>query len=277
MSFVSVVTGGSSGIGRAIAVHLSRRGQLVLAVARKEEKLGQTLALGEKDKIVPVKADVTTEAGRAAVVQAVKESGKKVKYLVQNAGTIGQIDVAVSKNFDEKAWKDAYELNVHAPLFLVNALDQANLFDVSDSGARILHIGSKAAHVPVHGWSAYCSTKAAFFMLARCLQLEFESQGKNIAVSSVQPGIVESPMQETIRTSSTDQMKDVERFKSLKANEYSGQAPDEPHEPPSDGLDTAANAAHFCHFLLTEVSSEEFAAKEFDIRDPTMFSRWIKK
>lgn len=296
---IAIVTGASSGIGRAIAAHLARSVK-VLAVARRADALQETCRIGAADTIHTVAADITTRQGKNAIVEAVRASGAKVKFLVQNAGTIGPIAPAAGEigtsteeaqeNDFEDAWCKTFELNVHAQLFLVRALNRAGLFE--NEGARVLHIGSGAAHNAVAGWGAYCASKSAFLMLARCMQTEAtaSNQGVKLAVSSVQPGIVESPMQEVIRAASDSSMPDVSFFRSLKENEYkeghsvgdvacqSGSLPPlpPPHCPPTDGLDTADNAAHFCNFLLNEMSQEEFVSKEWDIRDSSHWKRWVK-
>jgi len=239
----------------------------VLAVARREEKLKETQALGEPGKIDIVAADVATEEGRQAIADAVEASGQKLEFVVQNAGVIGKVSSAM--NIDYDSWRNAFAVNVDAPLFLTQRLEE----HLAPS-ARILHIGSGAAHNAMDGWTAYCSTKAAFFMMYKCLAKELGKKG--ILVGSVKPGIVESPMQEEIRKAKTEDMEMADQFREFKANEYSGPDPDQPHAPPKGGLDTAANAAHFVHFLLTETSAEEFVDKEWDIREEFHHSRWVK-
>jgi benzil reductase ((S)-benzoin forming) len=148
-----LVTGASSGIGRAVAVRLSKSGAAVLAVARREELLRETQALGAPGRIEVLAADVTTEAGRAAIAGAVAASGRRLDWVVQNAGAIF---IAQAARVRQDQWRNLFELNVHAPLFLLQLL-----LPHLAPGARVLHVGSGAAHKPYDGWSSYCVTKAA--------------------------------------------------------------------------------------------------------------------
>eukprot|EP00514_Thraustochytrium_sp_LLF1b_P005389 CAMPEP_0184507628 /NCGR_PEP_ID=MMETSP0198_2-20121128/337_1 /TAXON_ID=1112570 /ORGANISM="Thraustochytrium sp., Strain LLF1b" /LENGTH=266 /DNA_ID=CAMNT_0026897375 /DNA_START=71 /DNA_END=868 /DNA_ORIENTATION=+ len=260
-----LITGASSGIGRALAIHLSRNNVGVFAIARRKEGLEETKSLGDSDNIFPVVADVTSKDGRQNIVQAVEQSGNKIHYLVQNAGIMGTVSKAI--NVDEESWRMAFEVNVHAPFFLTQAM-----VPLMAENSRILHIGSGAAYNAMDGWSPYCTTKAAFLMMYNCLKNELAPH--KIFVGSVKPGIVESPMQETIRASKAEDMELLDMFKGFKENEYSGPAEDKPHKPPTGGLDTASNVAFFLDFLLNETSDKEFSESEWDIRDEDHHSRW---
>ncbi|GBG28922.1 Dehydrogenase/reductase SDR family member 4 [Hondaea fermentalgiana] len=263
----ALVTGASSGIGRAIAVHLSRQNLGVLAVARREEQLQETRKLGVEDNIEIVVADLTTSEGRESVAEVVRSKcSKQLKYVVQNAGVIGKLDQAI--NLKEDTWRHTFEVNVHAPFFLTQLLVPELAPD-----ARILHVSSGAAHKPYNGWTSYNVTKAAFYMMYQCMRDELAPKG--IHFGSFQPGIVESNMQETIRKATAEETAVIERFKELKANQYTGPE-DKPHAPPKGGLDIAPNVAFFVDFLLTKVPTDEFSSHgDWDIRDESHHSRWI--
>lgn len=270
---LSIVTGASTGIGRAIAVRLSNIGHNVLAVARNKSKLIITKENGNPDKIYIVAADITTPDGRQIVVKEVKKhGGKGVQYLVQNAGSIGPIGPLLTVN--EKEWRDLFDVNLHAHLFLVQALYNANAFLTGDE-VRILHMSSAAAHSTMNDWGAYCVSKSAFHMLHRCLQDEFKATHPNILVSSVRPGIVESPIQQEIRGFNSRNQDTQQFFKNLKENQYRGD-PDKPHPPPRNGLDIPANVAFFCEFLLERTTASEFTSKEHDIHDEATWPRWTE-
>ncbi|CAK8992082.1 Uncharacterized oxidoreductase C30D10.05c [Durusdinium trenchii] len=263
-----LVTGASSGIGRALAVHFSKKQFGVVAVARRAEELEKTSKLGVAENFKLVVADVATEEGRTAVADAVQAfCPKKLDAVIQNAGLMGNIKKVTEVSYD--SWRKTFAVNVDAPLFLTQ-----KLVPEMTSGGRILHISTGAAHSAMDGWSAYCTSKAAFFMLYQSLKLELAPLG--IVVGSVSPGVIDSNMQAEIRNASKDDMSMVENFKGLKENMYSGPDPKKPHRPPANGLDTPENVAHFIDFLLHDTSAEEFSAGEWDIRDPSNFTRWIK-
>jgi NAD(P)-dependent dehydrogenase (short-subunit alcohol dehydrogenase family) len=261
-----LVTGSSRGIGRAIAVHLSKSNVGVVAVARSEEQLLETKRLGDSDNIHTVVADVACRNGQAKILQAVQSvCPGHLGFVVHNAGTLGSIGKVSTVDYD--SWRQAFAVNVDGPLFLTQ-----KLLPEMPAGGRILHIGSGAAHRPIDGWSAYCASKAAFHMLHASMQQELAAQ--SILVGSVLPGIVETEMQQMIRAASVAEMADFDYFVELKNNEYTGEA-GKAHAPPSDGLDTAENVAHFVSFLLRGTSDEDYTAAEWDIRNTDHHGRWV--
>jgi NAD(P)-dependent dehydrogenase (short-subunit alcohol dehydrogenase family) len=219
--------------------------------------------MADGKSIRAVVADVGTEEGREAVISAVQSTGM-LENVIHNAGTIGKIGRATE--IDLKSWQETFAVNVDAPFFLTQ-----KLVPHMDDGARILHIGSGAAHNSFDGWTTYCTTKAALFMMYKCLRDELKEH--NLLVGSLKPGIVESDMQGVIREATEKQMAAAEAFREFKNKEFRGDT-STPHAPPVDGLDTPENVAHFVHFLLTEVGPTEFGADEWDIRDTSHHRRW---
>jgi NAD(P)-dependent dehydrogenase (short-subunit alcohol dehydrogenase family) len=167
MSQLCVVTGASTGIGAAVAVALASAGMRVIAAARRLPS--DTAALNAS--ITPVQADVTTDAGRTAIHDAVAAAGGKLHYLVQNAGQLGPVKPLVDVSPEE--WRGTMALNLDAPLFLVQRLHPFMV-----KGCRVLHVGSGAATRPTKGWGAYCVSKAGFHMLYQMLRAELQPQGK---------------------------------------------------------------------------------------------------
>lgn len=250
-------------------MHFSKAGYGIIACARRVEMLRETQALGESGNFSLVEADIATQAGRDKVASTVRQvCPSKLNFLVHNAGVLGAVAPVDSLELD--AYRSAMTINVEAPLFLTQLL----LGELEPHKSRILHIGSGAAHSPMHGWAAYNISKAAFFMLYRCLDKELRPKG--ILTGSVKPGIVETEMQQTIRRAKTEDMEDVGHFQKLKDNMYAGEDAARAHKPPADGLDTVENVAHFVEFLLLHTSDDEFGAEEWSIRDERHHARWIK-
>lgn len=236
-----VVTGASSGIGAALVTLLAQRGMTVIAAARRLAPL-TALAEAHGDKVWPVAADVASEEGRAAIVEAV--GGRKLRALVHNAGVLEPIGPLSEITLAQ--WRHSQAVNVEAPLFLTQAL----LESLADGG-RVLHVSSGAAHHPYQGWGAYCTSKVALYMLYQVLREELRARG--IAVGSVRPGVVDTPMQTLIRSQSAERFPAVERFIRLKAQ---GQ------------LRSPEQAAAYIAGLLLELPAERFAEHEWDINDP---------
>lgn len=240
-----VITGGGSGIGRALAHALVLRGQEVLVVGRREDALRETAAFSPLITICCTPID--TEEGRQQLLMALNNH-EKLDGLIHNAGRVDPITPLGS--IKESDWQQTMAVNLHAPLFLTQQL----LSKLEKS--RVLHIGTGAAHFPIASWAAYCVSKAGLAMLTRCWQLE----SSNTAFASVMPGIVDTDMQAVIRHSHTMEVDKLDFFKTLQKE---------------NRLLKPAAVAHFLTWLLLDIDREEFVSKEWDIYDSTYHSRWL--
>ena len=167
MKEIAIVTGGGTGIGKALAIELAEKHNMdVLIVGRRPEPLKETAGL-KADKITYCQADVGTELGRINVVDRIN-ANLRVKLLVHNAALLKPVTSITNIKPDE--WRNHMAINVEAPLFLSQALlDKMN-------NSRILHISSGAAHRAVAGWAAYCTSKAALFMLYQVMNAELNKR-----------------------------------------------------------------------------------------------------
>ncbi len=241
-----IVTGGGSGLGRAICQELARRGVEVIAVGRRREALDRTCALDPK-KISRVSADLATPEGRDEVVKAVGD--EPLAGIVHNAGVLEPIGPLAGVRLED--WRHAQAVNVEAPLFLTQAL-LPNL-----QGGRVLHMSSGAAHQGYPGWGSYCTSKAALFMIYRILSQELAD--RDIAVGSVRPGVVDTDMQALIREQPPERFPMVQRFMDLHAT---GQ------------LESPAEVAGFTAWLLLDVEPEQFSAEEWSFTEPAHREQW---
>lgn len=245
MEAVAVVTGASSGIGRALSLRLVDEGVKVLAVARRREAL-ETLQR-EGGRIEAVGADLAQPAGRQAVREAVGQ--RPVAFLVHNAGVLEPIGPLADVSLME--WRHSQAVNVEAPLFLTQALLPRL------KGGRVLHVSSGAAHHGYPGWGAYCVAKAGLHMLYQVLREELRA--RDVAVGSVRPGVVDTPMQTLIRRQTPERFPAVERFIGLK---QAGQLRD------------PRQVADFLAWLLMRSPVEDFPVEEWDIGNPDHQRRW---
>lgn len=239
---LAIVTGGGTGIGRALTAELVRHGLAVLIVGRREAPLQETRTelAGEPGSIEPVAADVATDAGRERIIGAV--DSRPVRLLVHNAALLEPIAPLAEVSLVD--WRQHQAVNVEGPLFLTQAL----LGPLA--GGRVLQISSGAAHHPYASWGAYCSSKAALHMLYQVWREELRE--RNIQVGSARPGVVDTPMQAHIRTLDAERFPHVERFRHLKANQM---------------LVKPADAARFLAWLLLATTDREFSAAEWDINE----------
>jgi NAD(P)-dependent dehydrogenase (short-subunit alcohol dehydrogenase family) len=130
------------------------------------------------------------------------------------------------------------------------------------------------------GWSCYGITKAAFFQSYKVLQQEFGQLGGKVVVGSFKPGVVDTPMQGTIREAPETSMPAVGNFKTMKAKmEETATNTTKARPPPTGALDAPENVAFFAEYLLLGTTDEEFAntndQNEYDIRDSKLFPHWI--
>ena len=240
-----VVTGGGSGIGRALAHALARRDKPVLVIGRREQLLIETAECSPL--INYLCADVSTHDGRKLIANHLNNV-QCITGLIHNAGIIDPI-LSISA-IDESSWRRVMATNLDAPLFLSQLL-----YDKLING-RVLHIGSGAAHFPVAGWAAYCASKAALAMLTRCWQLESE----RVAFASVMPGIIDTEMQEQIRDASHMDAEKIDFFRRLK------------HEKQ---LISPATVALFLCWMLLDTEKMRYVSKEWDIYDQTHHHEWL--
>ncbi len=239
MTQIAIITGAGSGIGQALAWELAAREIHVLAVGRRAAPLAQTCARAPTH-IRALSADVATPEGRLAIAQAVGQT--PVRFLVHNAAVLEPVARLAQVALED--WRQAMQINVEGPLFLTQAL-LAQL-----EGGRVLHISSGAAHHPYAGWGAYCTSKAALFMLLQVWR--HECRERNIRFGSARPGVVDTPMQDSIRQLPASQFPSVERFVQLKQKGL---------------LVSPADAASFLAWVLLATTDREFNEQEFDINE----------
>lgn len=179
---VAVVTGGSAGIGLAIARGLAAEGAHVVLCARDQERLRSAAAEIQGVRVLPVAADLTEPdaADRLAAAVAAEFGGTDI--LVNNAGTGSEEKIMTAP--DER-WQLYWELHVMAAVRLARALAPGMR---ERGGGVILHNASICATQPLGYEPIYNVTKAALVMFSKCLANELI--GDNIRVNAVNPGLV---------------------------------------------------------------------------------------
>ena len=179
-----LVTGCSSGIGRATAQLLARRGHTVYATARREESLAALAAAGCRTLAL----DVTDEDSRHAAVQTVVSEAGAVGALVNNAG-YSQSGALETLDLDDV--RRQFETNV----FGVLRMCQLVLPSMRERGAgRIVNVSSMGANFTFPGGGCYHATKYAVEALSDALR--FEVAGFGVGVTVVQPGIIRTSFSE---------------------------------------------------------------------------------
>lgn len=145
-----------------------------------------------------------------------KKDGQFEKYiLINNAGMVEPVG-RVGKLNPELITK-AFNLNLIAPSILSNKFIES--FDDSKSVLHIINVSSGAGKHPIDGWAVYNSTKAGIDMFSKVIAEEINIDGrKNIYIHSIAPGIVDTQMQEVIRSKNEDAFSSIEKFKDYHQN-----------------------------------------------------------
>jgi NAD(P)-dependent dehydrogenase (short-subunit alcohol dehydrogenase family) len=197
---VVVVTGGSRGIGYAIAEGFVRAGARVCISSRNAEACAlavrQLTGLGD---CYAVPADLGTREGRATLADTLQQGEDGVDVLVNNAGALW---AAPLDEFPESGWDKAFDLNVKGMFFLTQALLPLLRAAASpDRPARVINIGSiQGFQVPRHETYSYSASKAAVHQLTRHLASQLATDA--VTVNAIAPGLFKSRMLEnTIATS----------------------------------------------------------------------------
>ena len=180
-----LITGCSSGIGKATAEHMARTGWTVYATARKPESLTDLEAAGAR----PLQLDVCEEDSLQTAVKTVEAEEGAVGVLVNNAG-YGQEGAAEDVSIDQ--WRDQFETNV----FGVARLTQLVLPGMRKQGwGRVINVSSMGGKLTFPGGGVYHASKHALEAYSDALR--FELRGFGVSVIVIEPGLVRTRFGET--------------------------------------------------------------------------------
>jgi short-subunit dehydrogenase len=178
------ITGASAGIGRAVALELSRRGKKIAVTARRREELASLAA--QSASIFSYPGDVTDAAQMSKIVTGIEAERGPIGLAFLNAGVYF---LAERENFDAKIIWETFRINVGGT---VNCLDPVlNSMQKRGRGHIVLN-ASLAGYSGIPGSAGYAPSKAALINLAEGLRLTYQKDGVKIQV--VNPGFVETAM-----------------------------------------------------------------------------------
>jgi NAD(P)-dependent dehydrogenase (short-subunit alcohol dehydrogenase family) len=180
---VVLVTGASSGIGRATALALGREGARVVAGGRRRDRLDQVAqAVREAGGACePVVGDVREEEACTSLVARAVERFGGIDGLVNAAGVIGSGGLLDTTS---QEWDRVMDSNLRSMFLMTRAAAPALI----ERKGSVVNLSSVAGPRPYTGLLAYCVSKAAVDQLTRCMALDLASQG--VRVNAVNPGVV---------------------------------------------------------------------------------------
>jgi len=182
------ITGGSQGIGRALALELAGRGRSVVVSARSRDKLEAVVedARGLSGRVEAAAVDVTDTKAVAAALEGIEAVHGPVEVAVLNAGTHEPVSAA---EFDPAVFEKLARINF---LGVANCLGPLIAHMKARGRGRIAIVASLSGYTGLPTASAYGATKAALINMAEALKVELEPLGLQVQV--VNPGFVETPL-----------------------------------------------------------------------------------
>jgi 3-oxoacyl-[acyl-carrier protein] reductase len=190
---VAVVTGGSRGIGRAIALALAESGAAVAIAFRERE-----------DQALDVKNAVEAAGSRAFIARCdVRQEASVTGFVEQAAAALGPVDILVNNAgitrdghilfTDTARWDEVLGVNLDAAYYAVRAVVRGMLLR---RWGRIINVSSPSARMPLGGQSSYAASKAGLEGFTRALSRDLAAKG--VLVNAVSPGLVETDMLEAM-------------------------------------------------------------------------------
>lgn len=238
----ALVTGGSRGIGQAIAEALAEAGAHV-AIGARDGAACAAVAAGIDDKggrAIALTLDVADPASAEAAVAQTCGTFGGLDILVNNAGVIEPIGMIDEVSVAD--WAKLIAINLTGAYAMTHFAFRAMK---ANGGGRIINVSSGAARHALEGWSAYCASKAGMAMLTQSTDLEGAEHG--IRCFGYAPGVVDTEMQVKIRASGVNRVSEL----------------------PRESLSAPDDAARFAVWLCS-ADPEGLAAQPLDIRDPEM-------
>lgn len=180
-----VITGASSGIGRATALRLARKGWRVFGAVRKESD-GQAITADADGKLEAILLDVTDRESITSAARDVSErlAGRGLDGLFNNAG-VGSVSPVEYTSLDKL--REIFEINLFGQIATI----QAFLPLIRKARGRIINTGSVGDHITPPFGGALASSKAAFASMSAALRLELRAQ--EIDVCLIEPGAINTP------------------------------------------------------------------------------------
>lgn len=198
---IYIVTGASKGIGGELFEQLKETEVVVIGIARSNPQNHENF----------VEIDLTNREARQGLLERLLTPYLETAdsfTLINNAGTVEPIGKLGTLSAD--ALQQAIELNLTAPIELSNEF--IGVLSNTRVKKQIINISSGAGRNAYEGWGIYCTTKAGLDQFSKVIRLEQGRVEDPVGIVSIAPGIIDTGMQETIRSSDADGFPMLEQF-----------------------------------------------------------------
>ncbi|HUQ29890.1 MAG TPA: SDR family NAD(P)-dependent oxidoreductase [Usitatibacter sp.] len=202
-----IVTGTRRGLGEALAKRIAA------------DKDNELIAMSRPD--VDLADSVSRDRAFDAIESRIAGRRYEKAVLINNAGIVEP--VAPLERAKPRDIERNLAVNLVAPMVLMRRFLSATSHVPL---RRVINISSGAGRRPISGWSAYCAAKAGLDMVTRVVALEAQSRGLAIEAVSLAPGVIDTGMQESVRSASAEDFADVARFRQMKEEGVLRQADD---------------------------------------------------
>lgn len=194
----AVVTGAGRGLGRAIAEAMADQGASVILVSRSEDQLQEVAEAinnsGGRAEVFP--ADISSRHQVARLAGFIQDRFPAIDILVNNAGVIGPANIDGADA--DQDWETTIGVNLTGAYYCTRAAVDSMHRKKTETGGKIINIVSGLGQMPFPRFCAYAAAKAGLIQMTRSLSMELAPDG--IQVNAIDPGVMDTAMQETIRS-----------------------------------------------------------------------------
>lgn len=190
MSKTALITGATSGIGKAIAERFAEHGINLVLCGRRQDRLdGLKIELGQKTKVHTLKFDIRDKDLVSTSINALPDDFSEIDILINNAGNAHGLDFIDEGNLDD--WDAMLDINVKGLLYVSKAIIPQM---VDRKTGHIINIGSTAGKEVYPRGNVYCASKHAVDAINQGMRIDLNAHG--IRVGAINPGLVETEFSE---------------------------------------------------------------------------------
>lgn len=188
----ALIFGGTSGLGKSIAMGFAEAGADVVAVSRRAEEVAKTAAeiRAHGRRALELTGDVTQRGDIQRVIDAMRKEFGRIDILVNSAGTTKRVP---SLDYPDEEWNRVMNVNLNGTWYACQIVGRVMRDQMY---GRIINIASIGAFLSLHEVAPYCASKGAVAMLTRSLGNEWVKY--NITVNAIAPGVFETPLNKAV-------------------------------------------------------------------------------